>query len=123
MPLDYTLDKNKVRLLISDVGGISETDFIFTDLEIEAFLAMETGSVYRAAGVACRTIAGNEAMVSKRINFLELSTDGPAVATSLLKLAEAYDKKGEDTDEDDGAGFEIAEIGTTPYHHFYDRFL
>lgn len=123
MPLDYTLDKNKVRLLISDIGGSSGTDFIFTDDEIDTFLGMEANQIYKAAGVALRTIAGNEAMVSKRIKFLELETDGPGVADQLLKLAQSFDKKGDESTDEDGGGFEIAEVGTTPYQHFYNRFL
>lgn len=119
---DISTDEGKVRLLISDIGGQGGSDFIFEDNEIEAFLAMESDSIYRAAGMACRTMAGNEAMVSKRITFLELQTDGPGVAVALLDLAKALDKKADDVDDDDGAGFEIAEINTEMYPH-WKRYL
>lgn len=108
MAYDPTDDAGKVRLLISDVGGTGGTDFIFSDAEIDAFLEIE-GGVLRAAALALRTIAGNETQVSKRIKFLELSTDGPAVAESLRKLAADLDAKADAADDDD-AGFEIANM-------------
>lgn len=37
---DINTDEGKVRLLISDVGGSTGSDFIFDDDEISAFLAM-----------------------------------------------------------------------------------
>jgi hypothetical protein len=102
-------DKDRVRLLISDVGGQDGDSFIFNDGELETFLEMR-GSVPRAAALALRTMAGNEAMVSKRIRFLELQTDGPAVAASLLSLASELEKQdAEDTD------FDIAEYGGEPF--------
>jgi hypothetical protein len=103
-------DLEVVRLLISDVGGETGTDFIFTDEEVEAFLEL-TGAVRLAAAEALRAIAGNEAMVSKRITYLELSTDGPAVAKELRELADsltAAHVAGAEEAEDEG--FEIAEM-------------
>jgi hypothetical protein len=78
-------DVDTVRLLISDVGDPP----IFTDLDIEAFLAMEGESIKLAAAQALDSIASNEALVSKRIRTLDLQTDGPAVAKSLREHATA----------------------------------
>src|SRR5688572_3932453 len=69
-----TEPNDQVRLLISDVGGESGDDFLFSDNEILTFLSMEGENVYKAAAVALRTIAANEAQVMKRIKILELST-------------------------------------------------
>ncbi len=85
-----------VRLLCSDVGGEDKASFIFTDEEIEAFLLLSEQNVRLAAAEALRTIAANEAQVSKRIKFLELSTDGPAVAAALIKAAESLEQKADD---------------------------
>lgn len=111
---DLDTDAGKVRLLISDIGGTggSGAEFIFDDDEIDTFLSMESGIVYRASAVALRTIAANEAFVSKRIQFLELKTDGPAVAKALRELAAEFDKQA-----DEGASeiFDLIAIGDTDF--------
>lgn len=93
-------DAEKLRLLISDVGGDSGTDKIFTDDEIDTFLDLES-NLYRAAGVALRTLAANEALVQKRIRFLELSTDGPSVAKELRATADSFDERAERSEDDE----------------------
>lgn len=93
---DLSTDVGKVRLLISDVGGSDRNSFLFQDNEIEAFLALRS-TVRGAAALALRTIGGNEAQVAKRIVLLDLQTDGPAVAKSLMDLADRFDR----TDDDD----------------------
>jgi hypothetical protein len=92
-------------MLISDVGGEDGKSFIFSDLEINTFLESR-GSVNLAAAAALRTIAANEAQVSKRIKFLELSTDGPAVAKELRALAQELEEQ-----DDDDSDMEIATMG------------
>lgn len=92
-------DVSTVRLLINDVDEDNET---FSDDDIEAFLALEGDSVRLAAAQALDTIASNEALVSKRIRTLGLSTDGPAVAKALrdhaarLRSQVAADDAGDD---------------------------
>lgn len=93
-------DAERLRLLISDVGGESGTDYIFDSGEIDTFLEMES-NVYRAAAVALRTLAANEALVQKRIKYLELSTDGSSVAEALRKLAADFDNRADTSDDDD----------------------
>lgn len=92
---EITTDVQRVRLLISDVGGDGGTDYIFDDDEVNGFLDMEE-HVYCAAALALRTLASNEALLFKRITILELKTDGPAVAKELRELAASYDKRAED---------------------------
>lgn len=104
---DYDVNNEigKVRLLISDVGGPDGKSFLFDDKEIQAFLDLR-GTIHLAAATALRSIAGNEAQVSKRITFLELKTDGPAVAKELRELAKSYEET-----EDDDADFAVARLG------------
>ena len=90
---DPTTDRGKVRMLITDVES---TDPCFDDDEIDAYLTLNGGSVYKAAAFALMTIAANEALVSKRIKLLDLTTDGPAVAEALRKLAKEYIAEAED---------------------------
>lgn len=99
MAYDISNEQGKVRLLISDVGGADGKSFIFEDNEIQAFIDMGGGIKY-AASSALRTIAGNEAQVSKRIKYLELSTDGPAVAKALNELADKLEAEAGDADEE-----------------------
>lgn len=106
----YDLEEptGKVRLLISDIGGKEQKDeeWIFTDKEIGAFLEMWEENVMMAAAIAMRTMAGNEAMVAKKISFLELETDGPALAGALEKLADKLE-----TMSDEQVDFELVEVG------------
>lgn len=81
--LDPTTDIGMIRLLITDVD---ETTPLFQDAELNAFLTME-GGVKRAAAAALETIARSEALISKKITTLNLSTDGPAVAKELRESA------------------------------------
>lgn len=99
------LTKDKVRLLISDVGGEDGTTFLFSDKEIETFLAIEEQDVYMASATALRTIAGNEAQLLKAITVLELETDGAKVAKALKELAKDLETK-----SDEAYPFEIARM-------------
>ena len=105
--------REQVRLLISDIGGESGTDFLFEDSEIDGFLELAHESVRQAAADALRAIASNEAQVQKRITFLELKTDGPAVAKALNELADKLEAKA-DKDETDEEDIEIAEMVLDP---------
>lgn len=108
-------DAEKVRLLISDVGGESGSDYIFENSQIDGFLEME-GHVYRAAAMALRTLAANEALLFKRITILELKTDGPAVAKELRELAKSFDDRADAFDSDDeSADPQIANMGDSMF--------
>ena len=108
--VDYGTDVGKVRLLISD---ISSDDPIFQDDAVQAFIDMALdGNVKRAAASALLTIAVNEVLVQKRIKILDLSTDGPAEAEVLRKLATQLRSEA-DEEEVDGA-FDWAEMIQTP---------
>jgi hypothetical protein len=106
-------DKDRVRLLTSDVGGDSNTDFIFTDDEVNTFIALEP-NLYRAAALALRTMAANEALVHKRIRFLELSTDGPAVAKELRATATELEGRANESETYD-VDPDFANFGDSPF--------
>jgi hypothetical protein len=94
---DPTTDLGRVRLLISDVDTASPT---FTDAEISAFLALEGGNVRLAAAQALDTIASNEALVSKQVRTMDVSTNGPAVAAELRARARALREQADRYDAD-----------------------
>lgn len=115
--LDFSSDVAKVRLLI---GDIDDTDRIFGDGAIQAFIDMALGSnLKRAAAQALLTIAVNEVLVQKRIKLLDLSTDGPAEAEALRALAKELMAQA-DVEEVDGA-FDWAEMVNTTAQ--YDELL
>ena len=110
-----TTDIGKTRLLIPDSQAGS---YVFEDEEIQAFLEMESG-VKRGAALALEVIASNEALVLKAIHLLDLSTDGPKVAASLLQRAATLRKQADDADEtaalEAGGAFDIAEMVVDPF--------
>ena len=107
---DFSTDVALVRLLI---GDIDDTEHIFGDAAIAAFLTLALGgNIKRAAAQALLTIAVNEVLIQKRIKLLDLSTDGPAEAAALQSLARALMDQA-DNEEVDGA-FDWAETLNTP---------
>jgi hypothetical protein len=105
---DVATSRGRVRLLITDTDG---DHAIFTDAEVDAFLALESSSVKRAAATALDQIASSEALVQKRIKLLDLSTDGPSVAKALREHA-ALLRTQADAEEatEDGGSFDWAEM-------------
>lgn len=114
---DFSTNTAKVRLLI---GDIDNTEQIFNDQAINAFIDMALdNNLKRAAASALLTIAVNEVLVQKRIKLLDLSTDGPAEAEALRKLATQLRAEA-DEEEIDGA-FDWAEPIQT--NQQYEEFL
>lgn len=109
MVYDPTTDEGRVRLLLNDTdeaGG-----YVFTDDEITAFLALEGGSVKRAAAQAIDTNADNEALASKVLKDADQSTDGAKVADALRKRAAELRRQADLEDEaGDGAFFDIVDF-------------
>ncbi|MEE8551467.1 MAG: hypothetical protein V3T08_09480 [Gemmatimonadota bacterium] len=58
---DTTTSRGRVRLLVSDTDTADATKQIFTDAEIDAFLAFENNEIYAAAAAACESLAANTA--------------------------------------------------------------
>lgn len=104
MAFSYNLseDVGKVRLLIPDRNP---SDYVFDDVDIQAFLDLEE-DIRLAAALGLETIASDNAMTLKVIRLLDLTTDGAKVSDALLKRAE----KLRDQYESEGGGFEIVEV-------------
>lgn len=111
--IDYTLPLGKVRLLITDVSDIT-ADRLFTDAQLDAFLDLCGGNVWRTAAKALVVIAASELMVSKVIRTQDKTTDGAKVSAELRALAATYEAK---ADADDAAAdvgfFEVVPFGST----------
>lgn len=87
MSYDISTARGKVRRLINDTDESAE---LYDDDEIDAFLSLCDDSIFLAAALALETMAANEVMVQKRIELLDLKTDGPAEAAVLRTLAASY---------------------------------
>lgn len=110
MAFSYNLanDVGKLRLLIMD-NQVSS--YLFEDTELSLFVALESNSVKRGAALALETMASNEAYVLKRIELLDLKTDGPAVAKELRERANGLRAQAEREESyADGGAFDIAEM-------------
>lgn len=79
----------QTRTMIPDTEAVFDGETMFTDDEIEDFLAVGGGSVLRAAGYANLAIATSETLISKKIRTQDLQTDGPSVANALINKANA----------------------------------
>lgn len=102
---DVTTDAGKVRLITTDTD---QDNAIFEDDEIDSFLALKGGSILLAAATALDTIASSEALITKKIQVLDVQTDGPAVARSLRDHAKSLRDQ---FNQDDIVGaFDIAEV-------------
>jgi len=96
-------DLEIVRLNITDTGS----EPLFSDDQLNAWLTQYGGSINRATYRALITIATSEVLVSKKIRTQDLSTDGPAVADSLLKLAATYKTDADEEDALAGSFFDV----------------
>lgn len=103
-PDDQTA-RRLVRTLINDPipAGGNDSTTVFTDAEIDDFLALE-GSVKLAAAQALDVIADDEALTGKVIRDSDgKSTDGAKVADSLRKRAQSL--RGQAAGEADDTDF------------------
>lgn len=93
----------QVRLLIPDVDT---EDPIFTDEQIESYIAMARGgSVLRAAALAMRAIANNQLLLLKVVRTDDLQVDGAKVADALRKSANDLESQADGADDADAEDF------------------
>ena len=96
-----------IRLNITDTG----TDKLFTDDQLNAWLAQYDGSINRVTYRALVTMATSTVLVSKKIRTQDLTTDGPAEAAALLALAKTYKDEADADDAAAGSFFEVIAFG------------
>lgn len=93
-----TEPRGKVRLLIPDTNT---ADAVFSDEELDAFLALNTGSILLAAADAVDAIARDMALVLKVIKTQDLQTDGASLAAELRAHAQGLRDRAEGSQTDD----------------------
>lgn len=89
MPVDYTSDLGKVRAAIPDISD----NPVLTDDQITAFLSVAEDNIYGALALALRAIATETNLLYKYVKTDDFLVDGPKMAETLIKVAEANEKK------------------------------
>lgn len=87
---DPTTARGRVRLLVADTNTADATKQIFTDDEVDAFLALEDQEVYGAAAAACSSIAASASKSALAYRALDLSLDKTQIPAHFRGLAEDY---------------------------------
>lgn len=87
-PPDYATAVGQVRLLIPDTEQIGDTPaYLFSDPQIQAFLALYGNNVKRAAAQAKLVLATSEALINKVIKTYDFQTDGAKLGAELRAQA------------------------------------
>lgn len=104
--IDYTSPIGQVRVLIPDLRKLedlrdlrNEPRYLFTDDEILAFLAVNNGSVKRAAADACDAIGMDKALQLLVLKTDDKQTDGAKLLEAIVKRAKALREQAKEDDE------------------------
>lgn len=109
----------KVRLLIAQVA---DSESIFTDEQLEGYLEIYSGNIFRAAASAIRAIAIDEALM-RDVKTDDLQVTGSSTARVLREIADKLDAqadKDEVTDSNDF--FEIVYPSQYPVPELHARY-
>lgn len=105
VPANYATTIGQVRLLIPDFQQLENLDnpalpdeYIFNDLQIQAFLSLYADNVKRAAAQAKLVLATSETFINKVIKTYDYATDG-AKAGAELRAQAAELRKEADADD------------------------
>jgi hypothetical protein len=118
-PPDYSTVIGQIRLLIPDTEQLEDpadpsatAQYIFNDSQIQAFAAMYSNSVKRAAAQAKLVLATSEALINKVISTYDLKTDGAKLGAELREQAKQLRAEAvEDEQEDANDTFTV--VGNT----------
>lgn len=111
---DPTTARGKVRLLISDTDDVTALNQVFTDAEIDAFLALESNEIYGAAASACQSMAANASRSAIRyIAERIFEIDKQKIPAHFMALAKMYRERSiaAPGEEIDSAAYEIGTFG------------
>jgi hypothetical protein len=100
-PVNYFTSVGQTRLLIPDTAVDAGLDFIFTDDQITALLALFNGNVKRAAAQAKDIIATDQLLLIRVVRTDDLSVDGAKVAAELREQAKSLRAQADKDDEGD----------------------
>lgn len=104
-PPDYSTTVGQVRLLIPDTEQLddprdlsADPEYIFSDAQIQAFIALYANNVKRAAAAAKLALATSEALISKVIKTYDFSTDGAKLGAELRAQAKQLQDEAREDD-------------------------
>lgn len=104
--IDYTSPIGQVRVLIPDLRKLedlrdlrNEPRYLFTDDEILAFLAINSGNVKRAAADACDAIGMDKALQLLVLKTDDKQTDGAKLLDAIVKRAKTLREQAKEDDE------------------------
>jgi hypothetical protein len=107
-PPDYTTAIGQVRLLIPDTEQLdnladpsASAAYIFSDPQIQAFLALYSNNVKRAAAQAKLVLSTSEALINKVIRTADYTTDGAKLGAELRAQAAALMAEADKDDAED----------------------
>lgn len=108
-PPDYDTAIGQVRLLIPDTAQDANSHYIFSDSQLQAFLALHKGNIKRAAANALDIISRDTVLLLKVIRTDDLQVDGVKVGAELRIQAKALRDEAEADDLLDSydTGFQI----------------
>jgi len=104
-PPDYATAVGQVRLLIPDTEELQDpadtephAHYLFSDAQIQAFVALYSGNVKRAAAQAKLVLATSESLINKVIRTADYTTDGAKLGAELRAQAKQLQ---DEADKDD----------------------
>lgn len=117
-PVNFTTDVGKFRLLVNDLYSVplvpvvaGQQDYtLFSDAEIEGYLALET-SVYRAAGLAFMGLAATASREAESVKDFDLQVDRRDKSKALMEQARWFYTEAERLDSEGDEGFVIVRTG------------
>ncbi len=108
---DLTTNLGVVRFRVNDV---TQATALFSDEEITAVLAIESGT-WGASAALLERIALDQVLLMKAVKILGFSVDGSKVADTILKIAARYRDQALITENASGNLWDSAEIASTPW--------
>ncbi|CAI9417351.1 hypothetical protein [Nocardioides sp. T2.26MG-1] len=116
---DVSTPAGMVRFLLNDIPDGAPATAVFSDEELTAVLALEGGSVKRAAAQVIDTNATNEALASKVLRTDSgVQTDGAKLADAMRKHAANLRAQAdvELADSEDGFFFDVISLDPSDTH-------
>ena len=103
-PPDYSTAIGQVRLLIPDVEQLGDApEYLFSDPQVQALLALYSNNVKRAAAQAKLVLATSEALINKVIKTYDYQTDGAKLGAELRAQAAELKAEADRDDLDDSS--------------------
>lgn len=125
VPPDFNSPTGRFRLLANDVaftnasGGFGEYE-LFSDEEINGFLAITPESILRCVGYGYLSLAGSAAIESKNVKDFDLQADLTKRAADLRSTARAFFDRADTEADKTGVDSEFGVASEREQHHWIE---